>query len=152
MKTVYTAAAQKTESVTYRKGPRERFEFGEVIVLKQSDLKRTVQIMRAANTYMLVPDGAPIGLPMPATAPGAPAPTPGVVAVSTTVIDTGERKTIFGLQARHARTTIDKQPSPGACDPTRQHIETDGWYVGSADTGANGSAADAAAGVNGLCR
>src|SRR5205814_7886045 len=28
MKTVYTAGEQKTESVTYRKGERERFEFG----------------------------------------------------------------------------------------------------------------------------
>ena len=51
MKTVYTAAAHKTESVTYRKGQRERFEFGDIIVLRQPDLKRTVQIMRAANTY-----------------------------------------------------------------------------------------------------
>src|SRR4029077_10690491 len=64
MKTVYTAGEQKTESVTYRKGERERFEFGEVVLLKQHDLKRTVQIMRAANTYMLVPDGAPAAPPM----------------------------------------------------------------------------------------
>ena len=57
MKTVYTAAAEKTESVTYRKGQRERFEFGDVIVLRQPDLKRTVQIMRAANMYMVGADG-----------------------------------------------------------------------------------------------
>jgi hypothetical protein len=131
MKTVYTAGEQKTESVTYRKGERERFEFGEVVLLKQHDLKRTVQIMRAANTYILVPDGASGAppTPVPAAAPNAPTQKPGVVTMTTTIADTGERKMMFGLQARHAKMTIDKQATPGACDPTKQHIETDGWYV-----------------------
>lgn len=128
-KTVYTAADQKTESVTYEKGARERFEFGEVVLLKQHDLKRTVQIMRAANMYMLVPDGASPGGPLPAAVPNSPSQKPGVVTITTTITDTGERKTIFGLQARHVRTVIDRQATPVACDPTKQHIETDGWYV-----------------------
>lgn len=102
---------------------------GEVVLLKQHDLKRTVQIMRAANTYMLVPDGAPAAPPIPAAAPDAPPQKPGVVTMTTTIADTGERKTMFGMQARHAKTTIDKQATPGACDPTKQHIETEGWYV-----------------------
>ena len=131
MKTVYTAGEQKTESVTYRKGERERFEFGEVVLLKQHDLKRTVQIMRAANTYMLVPDSAAAAPPIavPAAAPNAPPQKPGVVTMTTTIVDTGERKTMFGQQARHAKMAIDKQSTPGACDPTKQHIETDGWYI-----------------------
>src|SRR6188474_66168 len=90
MKTVYTAGDQKTESVTYRKGERERFEFGEVVLLKQHDLKRTVQIMRAANSYMLVPDGAPPAPPLPAPVPSAPLQKPGVTTMTTTVVDTGE--------------------------------------------------------------
>src|SRR6185436_3505924 len=57
MKTIYTANDNKTESVTFRKGERERFEFGDVVLLRQHDLKRTVQIMRGANTYMVVADG-----------------------------------------------------------------------------------------------
>jgi hypothetical protein len=130
MKTVYTGSDQKTESVTYQKGARERFEFGsDVIVLKQHDLKRTVQIMRAANVYMVVPDGAPPAMPVPAAAPNTPPQKPGVVTMVTTIADTGERKTMFGMQARHAKMTIDRQPMPGACDTTKQHIETDGWYV-----------------------
>jgi len=130
MKTVYTASDQKTESVTYQKGARERFEFGsDVILLKQHDLKRTVQIMRAANVYMVVPDGAPPVIPAPAAAPSTPPQKPGVVTMVTTIADTGERKTMFGMQARHVKTIIDKQPMPGACDPAKQHIETDGWYV-----------------------
>lgn len=129
MKTVYTAGDQKTESVTYRKGERERFEFGDVVMIRQHDLKRTVQIMKAANSYMVVPDGAAPAVPVSAAAPNAPPQKPGVVTMTTTITDTGERKMAFGLQARHAKMTIDKQASPGACDPAKQHIETDGWYV-----------------------
>jgi len=126
LKTAYTTAGQRTESVTYTKGQRERFEFGDVIVIKQYDLKRTLQIMTAANSYMVVPDG---GMPAPAAAPGAAPQTPGVVLMTTTITDTGERKVMFGLQARHVKTVIDTAPSGPGCDPTKQHIETDGWYV-----------------------
>jgi hypothetical protein len=49
--------------------------------------------------------------------------------MTTTVTDTGERKPLFGMQARHVKTTIDKQGTPGGCDPSKQHIEMDGWYV-----------------------
>ena len=129
MKTVYTTGDQKTESITYRKGERERFEFGDVVLLKQHDLKRTVQIMKAANSYMVVPDGSAPALPAPAAAPTAPPQKPGVVTMATTITDTGERKMMLGREARHAKMVIDKQPAPGACDPAKQHIETDGWYV-----------------------
>lgn len=129
MKTAYTTAGLKTESVTYKKGERERFEFGDVIVIKQHDLKRTLQVMTAANTYMVVPDGGMPGMPAPAAAPGAAPQPPGVVLVTTTIIDTGERKPMFGLQARNVKTVIDKAPSGPGCDPSKQHIETDGWYV-----------------------
>ena len=129
LKTVYTTGPQKTESVTYHKGERERFEFGDIVVLKQHDLKRTVQIMKAANSYIVVPDGAAPAVPAPAAAPNAPPQKTGVVTMTTTITDTGERKMMLGREARHAKMVIDKQPSPGACDSAKQHIETDGWYV-----------------------
>lgn len=125
-KSSYTTAGEKTETVAYKKGERERFDFGDIIVIKQYDLKRTVQIMTAANSYMVVPDGPGSA---PAAAPGATPQTPGVVLVTTTITDTGERKAMFGLQARHVKTVIDKAPSGPGCDPSKQHIETDGWYV-----------------------
>jgi hypothetical protein len=128
-KTVYTTGDQKTESVTFHKGLRQRFEFADMLLLKQNDLKRTVQISRAANSYLVVPDGGPASPPAP-PAPAAAIPRPpGVVVVTSTFTDTGERKTVFGLQARHVKTTIERQPMPGACDPAKQRIDTDGWYV-----------------------
>jgi hypothetical protein len=103
-----------------------------MVLLKQHDQKRTIQIMRAANTFLVSPDGmppAPIpGVAAPAAAPPKP---PGVVLVATTIVDTGERKSAFGQQARHVKTMIDKQPMAGACDTSKQRIETDGWYIDS---------------------
>jgi hypothetical protein len=129
-RTIYTTEGMKTETVTYIKGPRERFEFQDMVLLKQHDQKRTIQISLAANTYLVVPEGTPAVPVMPAAAAAPPKP-PGVVSVMTTIVDTGERKTAFGQQARRVKTTIDKQPMPGACDATKQRIETDGWYIDS---------------------
>jgi hypothetical protein len=128
-KTTYTTEGMKTETVTFVKGQRERFEFEDMVLLKQHDQKRTIQISRSANTYLVSPDGVP-AIAMPGTAAQAPKP-PGVVVVATTIVDTGERKMVFGQQARHVKTMIDTQPMPGACDTTKQRIETDGWYIDS---------------------
>jgi hypothetical protein len=122
-KSTYTAGELTTETVTFIKGERERFEFQDMVLLKQRDQKRTVQISRAANTYLVAPEG------MPAAAPGAPPKPPGVVMVATTIVDTGERKTAFGQQARHVKVAIDRQPMAGACDATKQRVEIDGWYI-----------------------
>src|SRR5690242_2612225 len=48
-KSLYTTGEQRTETVTYIKGQRERYEFQDMVLLKQHDQKRTVQISRAAN-------------------------------------------------------------------------------------------------------
>ena len=64
-KSVYTNGEMKTESVAYIKGARERFEFQDMVLLKQPDQKRTIQISKSANTYLVSPDGMP--------APGIPA-------------------------------------------------------------------------------
>jgi hypothetical protein len=150
-KTAYTTGGLKTESVAYMKGPRERFEFQDMVLLKQHDLKRTIQISRSANTYLVAPDGAPTVPTVPGAVAAPPKP-PGVVMLATTIVDTGERKTAFGQQARRVKTVIDRQPMPGACDATKQHIESDGWYIdmpkalagqapsGPADTPADGCA------------
>jgi len=128
-KTTYTTEGMTTETVTYIKGPRERFEFQDTVLLKQHDQKRTIQVMRSANTYLVTADGLPAA-PLGAAAAAPPKP-PGVVIVATTIVDTGERKNAFGQQARHVKTMIDKQPTQGACDTTKQRIETDGWYIDS---------------------
>ena len=60
-----------------------------------------------------------------------------MIMVATTIVDTSERKTAFGQQARHVKMMIDKQPMAGACDTSKQRIETDGWYIDNPPSIAN---------------
>src|SRR6185369_1224464 len=52
----------------------------------------------------------------------------GIVNVTNTVTDTGERKQMFGFNARHIKTSTVRTASPEACDKDMK-IETDGWYI-----------------------
>jgi hypothetical protein len=135
-KSTYTNGDMKTESVTFIKGARERYEFQDMVLLKQPDQKRTIQISKSANTYLVAPDGMPTP-GIPGAAPAGPPKPPGVIMVATTIVDTGERKAMFGQQARHVKLMIDKQPMAGACDTSKQRIETDGWYVDNPPSIAN---------------
>ncbi len=119
-KSKYTTGDQVTETATYIRGSRERYELGDMILLRQHDLKRSVQIGRAANTYLIIPDAESAG--------AAPTGT-GVVVVESSIADVGERKTLFGQQARRVMTVLDRQPQAGECDQTKQRIETDAWYI-----------------------
>ena len=124
-KTTYTTGDQVTDSTTFIQGPRERYELGDIILIKQRDQKRTIQISRASNTYLVTADADAAV----ASAPADPPRPPGVVIVNISVVDLGERKDAFGRTARRVRTVIDRQPQPGACDQSKLLIETDGWYI-----------------------
>jgi len=56
----------------------------------------------------------------------------GVVTSTVTTRDTGERKQMFGYQARHIVTTIVMDSSPDACSPVKNKMEIDGWYIDAA--------------------
>ena len=131
------------ETVLYVKGPRMRSEmasnsgnFGMTTIV-QCDLKRTLTIYDKTKTYLITStDGtsAPAaggdgdgGGVNPSVAPSTP-PRGGVVNITQTITDTGERKQMFGFTARHIKTSLVKTASPDACDKD-QKIETDGWYI-----------------------
>lgn len=124
-KSRYTNGDQITEGVTYLRGNRERYEIGDMILLRQHDTKQTVQISRAAKTYLITADAAPAADTQKAT---------GVVNVETSIADVGERKEVFGRQARRVMTVIDRQPQAGACDQVKQRMETDAWYIDAPKT------------------
>jgi hypothetical protein len=123
IKARYTSDGRVTESVTYIKGQRQRIEYGkEMAMLNQADAKQMVQINVKAKTYRI--------LPLDSEKPADPEIRQGgEVTVTTSVDDTGERKQIFGFTARHLKTSVDKQPSAGACDSGAERVETDGWYI-----------------------
>jgi hypothetical protein len=123
----YTSGGQVTEGTTYLRGNRERYELGDMILLRQHDLKQTVQISQSARTYFITPDTA-------ADSAAAAPRTTGVVNVETSIADVGERKSMFGEQARRVMTVLDRQPQPGACDQVKQRMETDAWYIDAPKT------------------
>jgi hypothetical protein len=118
IKAKYISDDHVTESATYTKGERQRIEYGrETVVLNQADLQKTIQLNTRSKTYLTI------------TPDATPPKQGGVVTMTTSIVDTGERKQILGHAARRLKTTIDKQPSPGACDSKAERIETDGWYI-----------------------
>lgn len=130
------------ETVLYIKGPRMRSEMGGdfgMTTILQCDLKRTLTIYEKTKSYLVTPtdgsgaaavasDGDGGGAnPNPPAAASAP-PRGGVVNITQTLTDTGERKEMFGFTARRIKTSMVKTASPDACDKD-QKIETDGWYI-----------------------
>jgi hypothetical protein len=127
------------ETVLYIKGPRMRSEmagdFGMTTIL-QCDLKRTLTINEKTKTYVIMPtDGSNTSAIGAADGgginPSVAASTPqrgGVVNITQTITDTGERREMFGFTARRIKTSLVKTASPDACDKD-QKIETDGWYI-----------------------
>ncbi|HKY22753.1 MAG TPA: hypothetical protein VJM31_16185 [Vicinamibacterales bacterium] len=124
----YTTGDQVTESRAYLHGTRERFELSDMILIRQHDQNRAVQISRASKTYLVTPLVEPPVPPVSAEPVSGQKP-PGVVLVTTTIVDTGERKEAFGQQARHVKTMIERVPQPGACDSSKARVETDGWFI-----------------------
>jgi hypothetical protein len=107
--------------------------------IMQCDLKRTLTINDKTKTYMISStnstgtpesgEGDGGGAPVIPGAQQQPAqPRGGLVNITNTITDTGERKEMFGFTARRIKTSLVKTASPEACDKD-QKIETDGWYI-----------------------
>lgn len=139
VKTKTTFSGQAMEGTTYIKGARQRTtqSFGgaySIDNLLQCDLKRMIQINDRAKKYMVTPlAGETASTTAAKPQPGSNQPTTtrrgGVVTYTTTITDTGERKTFFGYTARHLKSVMTADSSPDACSPVKLRIETDGWYI-----------------------
>lgn len=142
-----TTSGQRFETTRSIKGSRERTEqkiemddpamanfMPQIASITQCDLKRTVRLNDRKQLYMVEPfqtvaDATP-------TVRATPAPTTtvtrrgGTMTMTYTVKDTGERKTMFGMQARHLIITQEMESSPDSCNgPSKMKMEFDGWYV-----------------------
>lgn len=119
VKTRYAAGTETNEQTVYFQGARQRFEWDGGAVIDRPDQQRLIQIDNAAKTFRIMPT------PKGAEAAGKG----GTVVMTTKVHDTGERKQMFGHEARHLKTTITREPDGNACDKTKSRIESDGWYI-----------------------
>ena len=133
-KSISSGGYEISKTETSIQGPRQRdvtqSPTGNSITLRQCDLRRTVTINEQAQTYYVVPD-APDEAAVRAAAlmSGAPvASSGGYITETSTVTDTGDRKTYFGYPARHLKIAVTIEPSKNACSQQAMKYEVDGWY------------------------
>jgi hypothetical protein len=133
---------QTMESTVMIKGSRQRTEtmmggdagkyMPRVATVMQCDLKRNLLINDTRKLYFFDPFADTTDVSDTTAAvnrPSNPSEKGGVVTMTSIITDTGERKEMFGLQARHIKTVMTSEPSPDACQKDKMRIETDGWYV-----------------------
>ena len=134
-------SGQNITSTVYVKGSRKRTESsgmmgmgGDVADIEQCDLKRTVKVSDKKKMYFVEPFTTEQAETAPAARPAVTTTTGnvtkgGTITMTSVINDTGERKQMFGLTARHIKTTMTMQSSPDACSKGDMRIDTDGWYV-----------------------
>jgi hypothetical protein len=144
------SSGQSFNSTTYIKGARQRTEGMGFTTIYQCDLKRMIQLNDKNRTYLITPfAGTDASRGANPQRPGAKARKGGVITYHTTNVDTGERKQLLNLTAKHFRSKTVVEASEGACTSMNMLMETDGWYVDlpasqscPTDGSANGSPAD----------
>lgn len=137
----------KMETTIYVKGMRKRTEPGSMmgmpaspITIEQCDLQRTIKINDKKKLYYIEPfakDDEEIIDEDVKTVPKTktpPKPTTtqkgGIIYISYSITDTGERKKMYGFNARHVWTSNKMVPSPESCTMKDSLlIKTDGWYI-----------------------
>ena len=130
------------DSTVYIKGERERTEQDimsmQMVTIKECDLRRSISINDKAKVYKIDPfgDSQPVAAAPKTTTAAPPPPTSnkptrkgGIVTINVTMTDTGERKEMFGYQARHLKMAMSFESSPDACSKAKMRMETDGWYI-----------------------
>lgn len=143
-----TMSGQKFESTRSIKGQRERTEqrmefddpamadyIPQIATITQCDLKRWIKVNDRKQLYFIEPFPEPADSAAPAGRPVRDAANTstkrgGTMTMTYALKDTGERKMMFGLQARHLIFTQEMETSADACSgPSKMKIEYDGWYV-----------------------
>ena len=142
IKTRTTMMGRSTESTVYIKGPRQRTEmsFGGhgTVSIMQCDQKRLITINGNQCVAMSMGGGETSCPTMPNLAAmaregaGGEAAAPrkgGVLTITRTTDDTGERQDMFGYKARHVKSSMTVEASPDACNQSHMKMEIDGWYA-----------------------
>ncbi len=153
IRTRTTVMGHTTESTVYIKDSRQRTEtsfgaHGGAVSIIQCDQKRMITVTGDRCMVMTMgggeascaamPNMQGLGRAMAGEEPTAPR-KGGVVTVTRTSTDTGERQDLFGYKARHIKSSIVMESSPDACNQSHTKMEMDGWY---ADLSAGFSCAD----------
>lgn len=137
IKSRQTMSGQSYENTTYIKGKRERTERNmggmQTVNLTQCDLKRGVQLNPASKTYLIDLFNQEIensNQNVSANSNDKVVRVKGGTVNSTvTYKDTGERRKMFGYDAKHIITTMETVSTPDACAVMNSKMQFDGWYI-----------------------
>ena len=114
----YNTDGKSSETTIYGNGMRLRYDYGKgLVLLRQCDVNRIVQVDDKARTYLILPAEQPAATSGPQTPPAG----------KIEVTDTNERKDMFGYTARHLKVTDAAE--------AKQRTETDGWYIDLKEVG-----------------
>lgn len=123
----YVAGDRTTTGTVLMHGQRQRvMSEGDLASIQMCDEHRSVQVNTATRVYLDAPDPEPASIPV---TPAGARHKGGHITYTTTIVDTGEKKEMFGFTARHLKTTVMKDASPNACDKRPENVEIDGWYI-----------------------
>lgn len=137
-------SGQTFETTKMIKGSRQRTEqksnaggafdmMSQVVTIEQCDLRRTAYVNDTKKLYFIDPFGDEKTTPnvTPQTRPtNRQTRQGGTITMTYVVTDTGERKTLFGLQARHLKVLQETESSADSCNGAfKSKMEIDGWYV-----------------------
>ncbi len=135
VKTKMTTDGSSYESTVYIKGKRQRTEMmnGIMVTIIQCDLQRDLQLSPPTKTYIINEYERDNGQQTVGdNSPKTPVTKGGVITMTVTNKDTGERKQMFGYTARHIITTIETVSSPDACNKQKSKMEINGWHIDAA--------------------
>lgn len=126
-------ALENRKSTVYIKGSRMRTDMsfnqqdGKAPMIQslifQSDKKQMITFSNKKKKYYVDPIVPSTSASVKNSKKG------GVVTVTGSVSDTGERAKLFGFNARHLKETITMTPSKNACMKDTIQVEIEGWYV-----------------------
>ena len=105
----------------------------QIATITQCDLRRTIQLNDKKKLYTVEPFAVEETSNQPTvstTKQTTVTKRGGTITITYTAVDTGERQTLFGLQARHLKITQEMESSADSCNgASRTKMEFDGWYV-----------------------
>ena len=144
LRQVTSVMNMKSETTIYVKGMRKRTEGGgytgmpnNVATIEQCDLQRTITLKKKlyyiepfskeAETIAYGEEKSSSKNKPVATQTSMSSQKGGIVTMFYNITDTGERKKMYGMTARHIWTTQKIKPSPDACMKDSMIIKSDGW-------------------------
>ncbi|MGB7202481.1 MAG: hypothetical protein WBD16_09460 [Pyrinomonadaceae bacterium] len=125
-------ARERSENKIVTDNPQMAAMMPVIAEVRQCDLRQTLKINDRAKKYFIVPFADFEDKPLPSVRPSTTTETRtgGTLTSTYTLTDTGERRQMFGLNARHLiikQTMESTKDSCGGESATR--ITEDGWYV-----------------------